>query len=310
MEKITARGGRRPLSQRSTGRHQGSSEELYTADHGAEWGNKEACVTPFSFMSANYVARSVGYHMTGGWAQGEQATNQFYEPVDTFPQRFEEILLDVRAMGFDALDIWMGHLNWAWATPAHVVATQSLLDRHGLRVVSLAGNFGSTAHEFEAACKLAVAVGTDVLGGSTELLERDRDAMLEILRRYRVRLAIENHPERTPQEMLAKLGDGAHCTIGTAVDTGWYAIHGYDAALAIRELGEHVFHVHLKDISESGGHASCRFGAGIVPLEECVSVLRETGYRGALSVEHEPPDRDPAADCTASLETLRDWCAA
>ena len=54
-----------------------------------------------------------------------------------------------------------------------------------------------------------------------------------------VRLAIENHPERTPGEVLAKIerGDG---TLGATVDTGWWATQGYDAARAIEELGEHV----------------------------------------------------------------------
>ncbi len=265
---------------------------------------------PISFMSANYVARHLDYHMSEGWAQGEDATNRYYEPVATFPQRFEEILLDVRAMGFEAVDLWTGHLHWSWATPEHLHAAVSLLDRHGLQVASIAGNFGSTAQEFEAACKLAVAVGTEVLGGATGLLADDRSTLVEILRGHRVRLAIENHPERTPHEMRAKIGDGVNGTIGTAVDTGWYAIHGYDAALAIREFGVQVFHVHLKDIIAPGGRASCRFGAGIVPLRECLTVLREQGYTGALSVEHEPPDRDPTAECTASLETLRGWLRA
>src|SRR3712207_2868759 len=116
-----------------------------------------------SFMTANYVARYVDYQMTGGWGQGDRATNEHFRPIDTFAQRFEEILLDVKAMGFDALDLWTGHLNPAWASEEHITIAGDLLRRHQLQVASLAGGFGSTREELEASCRLAVAVGTNIL---------------------------------------------------------------------------------------------------------------------------------------------------
>ncbi|MDP9380804.1 MAG: sugar phosphate isomerase/epimerase [Chloroflexota bacterium] len=260
-----------------------------------------------SFMSANYVARQLGYNMTQGWEQGDKATNAHFEPLETFPERFEELLIQVRSLGFHAMDIWTGHLNWRWATPEHIAAALGLLRQHGLSVSSLAGGFGSTPDEFESACRLAVALGTDILGGITPLLERDRESVLCILREYGVRLAVENHPERTPEDMLAKIGDGGGGIIGTAVDTGWYATHGYNAPRAIEALGENILHVHLKDIRAPGGHDTCRYGEGIVPVEECVRALQRLGYSGGISVEHEPEDRDPSEDVAASLRMLRAW---
>ena len=97
-----------------------------------------------SFMSANYVARQLNYHMTEGWAQGDKATNDYFSPVQTFGARFEKILLDVRAMGFEMIDIWLAHLHWRWVTDEHVVVAQELLTRHRLKVASLAGGFGET----------------------------------------------------------------------------------------------------------------------------------------------------------------------
>ena len=262
---------------------------------------------PISFMTANFVARQLGYRMTEGWSQGDRATNDYFRPIETFPESFGEMLGEIRALGFAALDVWTGHLNWAWATPEHIAAARALLDQHGLRVVSLAGGFGAAPEELGAACRLAVALGTDILGGSSALLERDREAAVRVLREYGVWLAIENHPEKTPEEMLAKVGDGAGGVIGTAVDTGWYGTHGYDAAQAIERLGEHVLHVHLKDVTAAGSHASCRYGEGIVPLENCVRALETIGYAGAISVEHEPNDHDPTEDVRVSLATLRGW---
>src|SRR5919205_4105150 len=125
---------------------------------------------PISFITANYVARELGYNMTGGWGQGDRATNEHFRPIETFAGRFEELLRDVRAMGFEAIDLWNAHLNWAWATEEHLSIARELLAKHNLRVTSLAGGFGSTPREFEAACKVAVAVGTTILGGSAGLL--------------------------------------------------------------------------------------------------------------------------------------------
>jgi sugar phosphate isomerase/epimerase len=103
--------------------------------------------------------------------------------------------------------------------------------------------------------------------------------------------------------MLAKIGDGGDGTIGTAVDTGWYGTHGFDAARAIEELGEYVFHVHLKDVLAPGAHDTCRYGQGCVPIEACVRVLKAQGYAGYFSVEHEPEQFDPSEDCRASFDT-------
>lgn len=260
-----------------------------------------------SFMAANFVARQLGYRMTRGWGQGEKAASEYLRPVETFGDRFEEILLDVRSLGFSAIDIWSAHLSPVWAGDRHIGIARDLLDKHDLDAVSFAGWFGSSAEEFEASCSLAAALGVPVLGGSTSMLAKDRAFVIERLKQYGLRLGIENHPEKTPGELLEKVGDGGDDTIGVTVDTGWFGTQGYDAAKAMAELEGHLFHVHLKDVREVGSHDSCRFGEGIVPLEECVKTLQQMNYTGALSVEHEPESFDPSEDSRVSREMLESW---
>ena len=43
-----------------------------------------------SFMSANFVAREIGYNMDSGWMQGDTATNEHFSPLATFEERFFE----------------------------------------------------------------------------------------------------------------------------------------------------------------------------------------------------------------------------
>lgn len=260
-----------------------------------------------SFMSANFVAREIHYHMNEGWMQGQNATIAYFQPLETYAERFGAMLAEVHALGFQAIDLWLAHIGPDWATPDHIAIAKELLQAHGLTPISLAGGFGNSPAEVEQTCRLAQALGATVLGGGTGLLETDRPALVDLLRGYGLRFGLENHPEKSPHEVLACLGSGAEDVIGVAADTGWFGTQGYDAAQALTELKGRLFHVHLKDVLAAGGHETCRFGRGVVPVERCVQVLKAQGYQGALSIEHEPEHFDPREDVQASAAMVRTW---
>ena len=92
-----------------------------------------------------------------------------------------------------------------------------------------------------------------------------------VLREHGVVLAIENHPEQTPAEVLAKIEAGRE-TMRATVDTGWWATQGYDSARAIQELSSHVVHVHLKDVLHEGEPHETRWGE-VVDIEACLRTL-------------------------------------
>jgi L-ribulose-5-phosphate 3-epimerase len=258
-------------------------------------------VTPIAFMTANEVARETGWAMHG-WGHGDRATNDAFAPRETFGERFDALLGRVRALGFEAIDLWGAHLSPDWATDEHLDPARKALGRHGITVATYATWVGP--ENIRRSCELALAVGTSVIGGG---FSGDPALLAPVLREHGVTLAIENHPERTPAEVLAKVeaGDG---TMAATVDTGWWATQGYDAARAIDELGEHVAHVHLKDVLHEGEpHDTCAWGAGIVDVEACVGALARIGYRGALSVEHEPEDHDPSEEIWAMRQQLEGW---
>jgi L-ribulose-5-phosphate 3-epimerase len=244
-----------------------------------------------SFMTANYVARETGFAMDG-WPHGDRTTNEWFAPLATFPERFGALLDDVCALGFEALDLWAAHLHHSWATVEHLAAARALLEQHDLTVTSYAAFTG--AGEAEAVCDVATAIGTTLIGG----LAPDLPDAVPVLRERGIRLGIENHAERTPDEILVKIGEDGD-VLGATVDTGWWGTQGYDAARAIEELGAHVFHVHLSDAIASSEHETCRWGDGVVPIEECVRALQRNGYDGAITVEHEPSRVDPTDDCRA-----------
>jgi L-ribulose-5-phosphate 3-epimerase len=259
--------------------------------------------TAISFVTANYVARETGWAMHG-WGHGDRLTNEAFAPLETFPERFDALLADVAALGFHTIDLWGAHLSPSWATDAHVEAAREALARHRIRVATYAHWVGPG--DVERACELALALGASVIGGGAS---GDPAALAPALERHGVRLALENHPERTPAEVLAKIERGGPMFAAT-VDTGWWGTQGYDAARAIAELGEHVAHVHLKDVRARGEpHETCRWGEGIVPVRECVASLRRIGYTGAIAVEHEPETWDPSDEIRAMREQLEGWLA-
>ena len=254
-----------------------------------------------SFTTANFVARETGWAMRG-WGHGDRSTNERFAPLETYEQRFGDLCADVRALGFEAVDVWGAHLHPGWATDEHVAIARECLARHRLSVTTYAAWVG--AETIERACRLAGGLGTDTIGAG---FSGDAEALVPSLRANGVRLAIENHPERSPDELLATM-EGGDGTFAATVDTGWWATQGYDPVRAIEELGGHVVHVHLKDVLRAGEpHETCPWGDGIVDVEACVRALQRAGYTGAYTVEHEPEDHDPSAELAAMAEQLRGW---
>lgn len=264
-----------------------------------------------SFMTANFIARQNDYQLSGpipgSWGEGNTAANEWFKPIETYRVRFAEMLDEVVAMGFTAIDLWTAHLNPIWMTPDHVEIAKAELKRRELTVTSLAGGLGGDRLTFERTCDLAAAMGDAILGGPTPLLATDRDWIVQQLRDRGLRLGYENHPEKSSDQVIAAIGPDAYDVIGVAADTGWFGTQGFDAARALRDLAPYLMHIHLKDVRAAGAHETCRFGEGIVPLEQCLSVLSDVGYSGPLSIEHEPHDYDPTDDVIASRNLTVKW---
>jgi L-ribulose-5-phosphate 3-epimerase len=265
-------------------------------------------VNTISFMSANYVARQVNYDMPEGWAQGDRATQAHFQPIDTYADRLGEIFRDIKAIGFDTIDLWGGHLNPRWATPDHFAIARDLLQQHSFTVASLAG-WWDTLADFEGSCKIANAVGARILGGGGSIVRDDHPGVVRLLDQFDLVYGFENHPEKSADEVLEKIGDSAGGRVGVALDTGWFGTHNCDAVEMVQKLRDRIVYVHLKDVRAVGTHETCRYGEGVVPLQGVVEALKASGYTGGYTVEHEPHHGDPTEDIIASAAMLRQWLA-
>ncbi len=278
-------------------------------------------MTPrFSFITANFVARPLGYHMSDGWGQGDDANNAAFKPLATFATEFDAMLSEVKTLGFGAIDLWAAHLHFQWATPEHIQIAKDLLAKHEIEVRSYAAWVGGDVTHLRAACRLCHSLRIPFIAGFVATAEQaeTRDQAVAVLREFAVGYAIENHPETSIAELAARLGEGADDVIGIALDTGWAATRGWDALTGLQELQDRVFTVHLKDVKapraeKSGfefidmGHETCRLGDGVVGMEGIVCWLSEMEFRGPMGVEHEPEEFDPREDCRISLERIKGW---
>ncbi len=272
-----------------------------------------------SFMSANFVARELGYRMAEGWMQGDAATQAYFRPENTFAQRFDALLAEIVDCGYSAIDIWVAHLHPEWATPAQIADARRLLNARGLTVSSLAASLSDNELLFAKTAEIAHALGTNIIGGGCQssLLGERRDWFVKQLEKHDLVFGFENHPQPTAARVLETIGGSADGRIGVAVDTGWFGSQSFPADQAIRELGDRIVHVHLKDIHapvktdgptlKAIGHETCALGDGVVPIEGCLAALREIGYTGGISFEHEPEDHDPSDDARTSLSRLKHW---
>ncbi len=134
---------------------------------------RKGAFSVIAFVTANYVARETGYAMHG-FPQGARLTNEAFAPIETYADRFDALLADIRALGFDTIDLWSGHLNPEWETDAHVEAALDALARRGIRVSTYAPWI--TAANVERACELTLALGTSVIGQRVSPASRRRSS--------------------------------------------------------------------------------------------------------------------------------------
>ncbi len=68
-------------------------------------------MNPISYITANLVARPLGFNMTGGWMEGDDATHDLFRPAERFAARFDDMIGGIRALGYTSVDLWCAHLH-------------------------------------------------------------------------------------------------------------------------------------------------------------------------------------------------------
>jgi len=117
--------------------------------------------------------------------------------------------------------------------------------------------------------------------------------------------------QESASELLQFLNDLRARNVGVNFDPANMILYGAgDPIEAIRTVGRHIRHVHVKD-AVSSDHPGTQwgeevpFGAGEVPVREFIDALTEAEYAGPLVIEREAGN-DRVGDVQIAIRTLRE----
>lgn len=134
------------------------------------------------------------------------------------------------------------------------------------------------------------------------LMRRSYEHIIQVAEAHKIIVNIEPHGYFTtnPDRMAEMLAFVKSPWLRMNMDTGNTFIAGNDPAKFLKRFLKKVSHVHVKDVSESLAAAlrgkdtgiavsTCSLGGGVnaANIKKCLSLLRDAGYDGVLSIECE-----------------------
>jgi sugar phosphate isomerase/epimerase len=137
---------------------------------------------------------------------------------------------------------------------------------------------------------------------SLALMKRSYQQILKVAEAHKIIINIEPHGYFTtnPDMMAEMLSFSDSPWLRVNMDTGNTFIAGQDPVAFLKRFLNRISHVHVKDVSESlaravrGGQTGipvshCALGAGLNAdnIRRCLTILRDAGYKGTLSIECE-----------------------
>jgi sugar phosphate isomerase/epimerase len=155
-------------------------------------------------------------------------------------------------------------------------------------------------------CKRA-GIGVIVAGDpAPETLPR----IEKFVKEYDIRFAIHNHgPEdklwHSPLDVL-KAVKSMDPRLGCCIDVGHTARAGTDVVQAIREAGQRLFDVHMKDLTNfQSKESQVAVGDGIMPVKGIFEALVAVKYKGFVDLEYEIHGDDPMPGVLSSFTNMR-----
>ncbi|MCQ2461951.1 MAG: sugar phosphate isomerase/epimerase [Clostridia bacterium] len=138
-----------------------------------------------------------------------------------------------------------------------------------------------------------------------------------------IKTMTENHGQFCQESTrVERLINGVnHPNFGALIDVGNFLCADENPALAVGRMAPYAFHVHFKDFhfksgneflppdgffSTRGGNylRGAIIGHGVVPVYQCLKILKNSGYDGYLTVEFEGME-DAVTGVTCGFNTLK-----
>lgn len=238
------------------------------------------------------------------------------------PGDLEATLGEVARAGYSGVELFDGNLA---ARADDLGAVGSALEANGLELIAVYSGANlifpdvlpDELWRVRNACAWAAELGAGhlVVGGGAQRPEPPQDedyerlaASLDEVARIAEGhgLTASYHPHlstivETPEQVERVF---SRSQIRFCPDTGHLQAAGGDPVELIRTYRDRIDYVHIKDLDASGGFVP--LGEGVLDVAGVVSVLRESGFDGWLTVETDGWPGDPSEGANLSMARLRE----
>ena len=237
-----------------------------------------------------------------------------------------EAVEKVAALGISCIDLWPSHVSSLGggkrdrsAKPYHENPQawsqfRKALQQHGVACISYGVQNFTNDHD----ANRRIFDWAQQEGFKTFMANPAPDAfdsLERLVEEYDLTVGIHNHgPEDLHYGRLSQLLDALqdrHPKIGACADLGHFFRSGADPVEALERLQGRIYGIHIKDVlrNEELSKARVVIGQGEMDIPPILKKLREIGYEGYLTYEHENHWDNPSPHIAESLEQLQQMCA-
>jgi len=173
-----------------------------------------------------------------------------------------------------------------------------------IKVYTVGVIYMKTKEAVDTAFDYAKKVGVDMIVGvpNYDLL----DYTEQKVKSTNIKIAIHNHgPEDLlypgPAEVLDRI-KSRDARMGLCMDIGHARRAGANLEKAIKESGNRLFDLHIKDVTATGKEGKAiEIGRGIIDFPAVVKALNNINYKGMCSIEYEKDMTDPLPGIAESI---------
>jgi sugar phosphate isomerase/epimerase len=222
-----------------------------------------------------------------------------------------EVCVELKKCGVDAIELCGAHVDFN--NPDSVQSAIATYKDAGIRILATGVNYvtGDAAKDKNVFEFLRLA-GVKYMSVDFPVgIDKGGLANIEaIADEYDVRLGIHNHGGKhwlgSPQ-ILRHIFSNTGKRIGLWLDTAWMLDAGGDPVGVVKEFGDRVYGLHIKDFTFDTARrpTDVVVGTGNLDLPALATALNEVGFDGPAIIEYEGDVENPVPALTQCVEQVR-----
>ena len=175
-----------------------------------------------------------------------------------------------------------------------------------------------TEQEWEQLFLFAKEMGITLI--TTELQQQHLDCVEQLADRYKIDVAIHNHPKPSAfwnPDVLMKMVEGRSKRLGLCADVGHWKRDGLDPVKVLEKVSSRLIALHFKDIralepgeqlSEVYDQNDVIWGTGVCDVPAMIRVLKKNNFTGLMAIEYENKWENSVPDIRKSLDMMYQTC--